>query len=32
MGFDKYMNLVLGDTEEVHIKNKTKEIFTHGFC
>ena len=25
MGFDEYMNLVLDDAEEVHIKNKTKK-------
>ena len=25
VGFDEYINLVLDDAEEVHIKNKTKE-------
>ena len=25
MGFDEYMNLVLDDADEVHIKNKIKE-------
>ncbi|XP_031285986.1 small nuclear ribonucleoprotein E-like isoform X2 [Pistacia vera] len=25
IGFDEYMNLVLGDAEEVHIKKKTRK-------